>query len=84
MALKTTQLTGGFFPGGAVRIDAACWLDGNDDELIVEFWSLPGSIFRSQYDRRTTQSKVEFLDVRSEAYARMRAFADGQIFTYSI
>jgi hypothetical protein len=79
----TTQLTGGRYDN-ATRIDSACWLDGNDDEFIIEFWALPGSIFRSQYNRRTTQTQVEFVPVRSEEYARLQQYVEGQKYQYEI
>ena len=66
----TTSLTGGSY-AGATRLGDHCWLDGNDDELIVEFWHLPGSIFRSEYNRRTTTSKVVFVPVDSWEFSRL-------------
>lgn len=80
-----TNLTGGKIEG-ATRIEAACWLDGNDDELIVEFWALPGSMLRTVYNRRTTASKFEFLNVHAEAeeIERLRRLLEGQAANYSI
>lgn len=71
--MKTTQLTGGKVPG-AQRIDSCCWLDGNDDHLIVEFWNFGGAIMRSVYNRRTTERTERFLPVRSEEYRRMLSY----------
>ncbi len=81
--MTTTNLTGGRYEN-ATRIDAACWLDGNDDELIIEFWAMPGSFFRSQYNRRTTQSKVEFVPVASMEFARLQELLAGQNGQYQI
>lgn len=72
--MQTTDLTGGRIPG-ATRIDSCCWLDGNYDQLIIEFWAWPGSIARTEYDRGTTSQKIEFMDVRSEEYERMLEYA---------
>jgi hypothetical protein len=71
--MRTTMLTGGRIEG-ATRIDSACWLDGNYDEIIVEFWRLPGSILRTAYNRGTTKTEYTFLDVHSEAYRRMERY----------
>jgi hypothetical protein len=83
--MKTTQLTGGKIPG-FTRIDAACWLDGNDDEIIVEFWHAPGSILRTTYDRRSTRATCRFLNVHleREAFDRMLQFVEGQTAQYCI
>ena len=65
-----TKLTGGIIPN-AIRIDSDCWLDGNDDEIIVEFWHLPGSILRTEYNRRTTQRTEVFVSVDSWEFAEL-------------
>jgi len=72
---RTTELSGGALPG-AKRIDGHCWLDGPDDNLIVEFWAFPGSIARTVYNRGTTAHRTEFIPVNSEAYRRLRPAAD--------
>lgn len=83
--MKTTNLTGGKIEN-ATRIDSACWLDGNDDELIIEFWAMSGSILRTCYNRRTTECTQRFLNVHTEADAfdRMVRMAEGQTAQYSI
>jgi len=63
-------------PLDARRIDSACWLDGNDDEFIIEFWSLPGSIYRTCYNRRTTCTDTQFVPVNSWEYDELRKMAD--------
>jgi hypothetical protein len=78
-----TNLTGGKIPG-ATRIDSCCWLDGNDDDVIIEFWSMSGSILRSEYHRRTTESKYWFVPVHSEEFERLQQLAAGQEAQYSI
>ena len=72
--LKTTDLTGGKIVG-ATRIDSACWLDGNDDELIIEFWHMPGSILRTEYNRRTTGTKYWFVPAHCWEFDRLMNMA---------
>ena len=83
--MTTTNLTGGRYEN-ATRIDAACWLDGNDDELIIEFWWMPGSIMRTCYNRRTTCTQKRFLNVHTErdAIERMNRMYEGQLHQNSI
>lgn len=81
--MMNTSLTGGKIEN-ATRIDSACWLDGNDDELIVEFWHMSGSILRTQYNRRTTCRKEWFVTVADEAFDRMMAMFAGQNSQFSI
>lgn len=81
--MKTTKLTGGTIPN-ATRIDSCCWLDGDDESIIVEFWYLPGSILRTQYDRRTTVSTEKFLPVNSWEFAQMMKNVEGHFSDYSI
>ena len=73
-----TNLTGGVIPG-AKRIDGACWIDGCDDHLIIEFWAFSGSIARTCYNRRTGSHKLEFLAVGSEPYRRMLPMAQAAL-----
>lgn len=68
----------------ATRIDSACFVDGNDDEFVIEFWHLPGSIYRTEYNRRTTCTQTRFLDVNSWEYAELLRYLDGQNGQYSI
>lgn len=68
-------ITGGLVPN-ATRIDSACFEDGTEYEYIVEFWSLPGSILRTCYNRRTTQRIESFVPVDSWQYAKLRRMAD--------
>jgi hypothetical protein len=83
--MQTTNLTGGRIEN-ATRIDSCCWLDGNDDELIIEFWYMPGSILRTEYNRRTTVHRARFLNVHAEAEAfdRIMRMAEGQFSQYVI
>lgn len=83
--MQATNLTGGRIDN-ATRINAACWLDGNDDEIVVEFWYMSGSILRTQYDRRSTIHTIRFLNVHLEAdaFRRMVEMYEGQLSTYSI
>lgn len=69
------EFTGGLVPN-ATRIDSACFLDGNEDEYIVEFWALPGSILRTCYNRRDTSTKESFVPVNSWEYSKLRRMAD--------
>ena len=60
----------------AQRIDAACFVDGNDDEFVVEFFRLSGSIVRHCYNRRTTCAAVSFVPVDSWEYRQLERMAD--------
>ena len=66
-----TQLTGGIVPN-ATRIDSMCWTDGNDDEIIIEFWDMSGSVLRTEYNRRSTCRAERFIPVDSEEFARIK------------
>jgi hypothetical protein len=68
--MTTTQLSGGHIEG-AIRIDSCCWTDGDFDNLIIEFWQLPGSILRTEYNRRTTVHSSRFLPVDSFEFREM-------------
>ena len=78
-----TNLTGGKVEG-ATRIDSCCWLDGNDDQFIIEFWHLPGSILRTCYDRRTTRTTYFFVPVGSWEFREMMRRVEGQNSQYQI
>jgi hypothetical protein len=67
-----TELTGGKVEGG-VRI--AAWLDGNFDEIIVEWWSLSGSFLRTEYDRGWTTTKTYWEPVGTDAWRRLAGMA---------
>jgi len=56
----------------ARRINAACFIDGNDDEFSVEFWDVGGSIVRTCYNRRTTCTTFEFVPMGWEFDQLMR------------
>jgi len=59
------------------RIDSACFeQDTVSGEFLIEFWALPGSIFRTQYNKRTTVTKREFIEVWRWEYAQLRRMAD--------
>lgn len=60
----------------ATRIDSACFVDGDDNEYVIEFWALPGSIYRTCYNRRTTCTQTEFIPVHSWEYEKLRRMAD--------
>lgn len=64
----------------AKRIDAACFVDGNDDEWLVEFFDLGGSIVRTCYDRRTTCTDFSFVRVNSWEYDQLRKLADATFY----
>lgn len=68
--MNTTELTGGRIEG-ATRIDSCCWLDGDHDNLIIEFWSFSGSILRTEYDRRSTVHRSRFIPVDSWEFERL-------------
>ena len=67
--------TGGLVPN-TTRIDSACFTDGNEDEFIIEFWAMPGSILRTCYNRRDTSTKETFVPVSSWQYDALRLMAD--------
>jgi hypothetical protein len=54
-----TDLTGGVIPG-AIRL--AAWLDGRDDEIIVEWWALSGSFLRTAYNRSSTRDSYSYFE----------------------
>jgi hypothetical protein len=58
------------------RIDSACFVDGSEDQFIIEFWDIGGSILRTQYNRRTTSTAYEFIAVRSWEYAELKKMSD--------
>lgn len=60
----------------AKRIDSACFVDGNDDEFIIEFWQLSGSILRTCYNRRTTITRSDFIAVNSWEYRQLERMAN--------
>ena len=81
--MKTTNLTGGTVPN-ATRIDSCCWLDGEDDEIIVEFWYLSGSILRTQYNRRSTVATESFVPVASWEFGEMMKKVEGHFSQFTI
>lgn len=46
----------------AQRVDAACFLDGSEDEHRVEFFRLWGRLVRRHYNRRTDATALHFVD----------------------
>jgi hypothetical protein len=67
-----TVLTGGQVPN-ATRI--AAWLDGTDEDIVVEWWGFSGSFMRTEYNRRTTTTKRFFEPVGTENFERLKAIA---------
>ena len=60
-----------------LRIDSACFeQDTMQGEFLVEFWSLPGSIFRTCYNKRTTITTRQWIEVWRWEYAQLRRMAD--------
>lgn len=54
------------------KIEAACFVDGNDDEFVIEFHACSNErVVRSVYDRRTTATK--FFGVLGEERLRLLA-----------
>jgi hypothetical protein len=66
---------GASVPCDATRIDAACFRDGNEDEFIIEFWWMSGSVLRTEYNRRTTVSSSRFVSVRCWEFAMLKKMA---------
>ncbi len=66
---------GGVVPCSATRIDAACFCDGNENEFIIEFWWMSGSVLRTEYNRRTTVSTSRFIPVRCWEFEKLRKMA---------
>ena len=75
----TTQLTAGRPAANATRIEAACFTDGNEDEFLVEFWYLPGSIMRTVYNRRTTQLSRSWIETHRWEFGMLSRIAQAQI-----
>jgi hypothetical protein len=82
MTEQTTRFDADVFAwtGGIVenttRIDSACFVDGNDDEYIIEFWAMSGSILRTQYNRRDSTTQERFVPCHSWEYDKLRRMAD--------
>jgi hypothetical protein len=57
----------------ATRI--AAWLDGTDEDIVVEWWGFSGSFMRTEYDRRTCTTKRFFEPVGTENFERLKAIA---------
>lgn len=64
----------------ATRIDAACFVDGDDDEFVVEFWDLGGSILRTCYNRRTTRTDESFIPVDSWEFTALQRMAQATFY----
>jgi len=64
----------------AVRINGQCFTEETiSGRITVEFWSLPGSIYRTTYNHGNTVTKrTRFIPVDSEAYRRLRLTADAE------
>lgn len=60
--------------GTATRIDSACFIDGDDDEYVIEFFRLWGETIRSCYNRRSTCYEYHF--VKGEARERLNRYSD--------
>lgn len=69
------EWTGGLVPN-STRIDSACFTDGNEDEYIIEFWAMSGSILRTCYNRRDTSYRQSFIPVDTWEYRKLRRMAD--------
>jgi len=67
--------TGGVVPCSATRIDAACFCEGLENEFIIEFWWIRGSVLRTEYNRRTTVSTSRFIPVRCWEFEKLRKMA---------
>lgn len=57
------------------RIMDACFFDGEEDEFIVQFFDLGGSILRCVYNRRDTTTKKEFVPVRDWQFGELMKLA---------
>lgn len=64
----------------ATRIDSACFVQGDDDEFVVEFWDLGGSILRTCYNRRTTCTAREFIPVDSWEFRQLQRMAQATFY----
>ena len=71
-------------PETMTRIDAACFIDGDDDEYVVEFWYVPGSILRTCYNRRTTCTTREFIATGCWEFGELMRYVEGHFSGYSI
>lgn len=46
----------------AVKVEAACFRDGEEDEHIIDFFRLWGRVVRRHYNGRTTQTFLQFVE----------------------
>jgi hypothetical protein len=65
--------------GVGERIKAACFFDGAEDEYIIQFFRLSGSIIRACYNRHTTQTTRNFVPVNTWEFAELEAMYQKQI-----
>lgn len=73
----------GEYPG-AIRIDAACFTCGEEDEFDVEFWLAEEMVFHVCYNRRTTCTSFSYVPRYSWEFDRLVKWAEGQGTDYSI
>ena len=66
---------GASVPCDATRIDKACFRDGNEDEIIIEFWYMSGSILRTSYDRHTGATERRFICVHTWEFRKLQKMA---------
>ena len=53
------------------RIHSACFFDGNEGQIIVQFYRLSGSIARASYNSHGGGVRVTFVPVASWEYAEL-------------
>jgi hypothetical protein len=56
----------------ANKIDAACFVQGDDDEFVVDFYDIGGSIVRTSYNRRSTVTVTTFVPVDCWEYDELK------------
>ena len=56
----------------ANKIDAACFVQGDEDEFVVDFYDIGGSIVRTSYNRRSTVTVTTFIPVESWEYDELK------------
>lgn len=62
-------------------IEAACFVDGNDDEFVVQFYDLGGSIMRSCYNRRSTVTTNTFVPVNSWEFDMLQRWSNATFYS---
>lgn len=45
--------------GTAVKVPAACFVDGSEDEYHIDFYQMAGHVVRCEHNRRNTETRLD-------------------------